>query len=131
MCIRDRSEEKRRGIRTKGSQGNSRDAQLKWYLHWRRYATTELGFGVTTLNQKFTSYCWKIHKEEQFPPEGFDKKWFEAALGRKADENGKLTIITRALSETLKRHKSNPKYHEFLAASPQDDPKTPPLAVLN
>ncbi|MEP3630558.1 MAG: hypothetical protein ABJN04_11190 [Hyphomicrobiales bacterium] len=125
------TEEPRRRGRKKGSKTNSKDAQLKWYLHWRRYAEDELGLSVRVLNQRFVDYCFGIHEGRVCLPNGFKKIWFEDALGRESYEDGKIASPIRALPDILKRSKKCALKGKLLNSAADDDPRIPSLLPIN
>ncbi len=109
----------------RSAQVNTRQAQLKWYLHWRRWQVSEQNDSVIQFHRDFLDVTFGIHKGEVALPPKFTKEWFSRALGLR--DGG----IEKVLPENIKRSKKNKASLGLLASPSNDEPKIPPIGRHN
>jgi len=118
----------RKAGRDADQNSQSKPAQVKWYLHWRRRQVEELGKTVIVANVDFKNLVEKIVIKEVECPDGFDIDWF-----RKTQLNfEKATANREAFSEwgfarALQNSNCHPLKTELLMQSPNDEPRIPPV----
>lgn len=59
-----------------GRSSQTKDAQVKWYLHWRRRHVDELGKPLNIANVEFKNLVEDIVEGKVKCPDGFDITWF-------------------------------------------------------
>lgn len=112
-----------------GGRNDDRAAQLKYYLHWRRYADT-LGLKKRLARSEFVQYVYNIVADAIEPPPGFAKEWFERAATRIPGSDGKLKFVPD-LPDTLKRSGTDKRRKPLLASNPTNDPRIPPVQDIH
>ena len=113
--------------KARSAQSNNRLAQLKWYLHWRRWQVEEQKDSVIRFHRDFLDVTFGICKDKVEPPLGFEKEWFSKALG--VDKENK--VIAKVLPENFKRSKKNKDTPRLLASKGHEEPKIPPIGRQN
>jgi hypothetical protein len=115
--------------RAVGGRKNNKDAQLKWYLHWRRRYVNELGWSVKQSDFTCLDVAFKIASGVIPPPRKFPREWFRAAYGErlKTGERAKTKKPSLILPDRL-AHSGNDKARDRLLESGSDEePTIPPL----
>ena len=118
-----------------GSEAQAGRAQVKWYLHWRKYYQQELGKSIQAANKDFLSIAFGVWTGKYETPNGFDKFWFAAALRQKKDSKIKegddkpVKVPVKELANRLKRTKSKSNFNELLKSAPEEYPPIPPIGV--
>lgn len=117
---------RRQSGREIGRSSQSKDAQVKWYLHWRRRHVDELGKSLRTANFEFKGLVDQIVNEKVTCPDGFSVEWFRKTQSKYSKKSGSSEWgLARAFS-TSNLH---PLKSEFLKQSPTDEPKIPSVEL--
>ena len=104
--------------RSPGGAKHDRSAQLKFYLHFRRYHLAQ-GWTVPRVNRTFIGLARDVAKGKLAAPVGFDSAFFDKA----APINHGRCNLSRALKHAMK----DPRYQKLLDSPPDQAPRIPPL----
>ena len=111
---------------------HNKDAQLKWYLHWRRFHCDGKGLSPRRANTLLSRLLVDISRDKIVSPDGFSKDWFQQCMYQpRVDQNDHVVAGPKArssgLSELFLRSGKDKRATRLLASDPEDDPRIPPL----
>lgn len=118
---------KRRKVGRDTIQGRQiKDAQVKWYLHWRRRHVDELGKAMNIANVEIKDLVEKIVEGKTKRPDGFDIEWFrKTQLNFEKATRKRPAFSEWGLARALKNSNRHPLKSKLLKQSLTDEPRIP------
>lgn len=105
-----------RHARAISGSSKSKDAQMKFYLHWRRFYEEEKGWSARRANGAFVALVRGIIRGERTAPPGFSIEWWKNAYGEG----------DRGIPDSFRRIPSD-RANRLLTSAPEEKPQIPPL----